>query len=317
MNEIKTPKMGISGKVLSWEVINEDGSIDQSCYRPSSNMITDVGLDMLPTANLGRALYHLTYFCIGTGTATPSATDTTLTTETYRSTCEYAPYTYSDYSSAGSDPYYAYRYRGVQTTLGVLNGTYGEIGFSQSASLGGSVFCKHRLVDEFGDPTTITISSTQQLRLSYVLIYHMSPSTSTTGTVNIDGIGDIGYQARWQKPTFHSTGAFSFITNDNNISEVRMMPTAITLGNVGTGHSTVGSVAGTTTVDSYVAGSHELYLNGSWSVSQANSTWYGVCLYNQSPSPTNSHFTIKFDSTFVKASTHILTFKLKVSWARA
>lgn len=319
MNVIETPKMGISGKILSWEVINEDGSIDQSCYVPSSNIITDVGLDMLPTADLNVETYHLTYFCIGTGTATPSATDTTLTNETYRSTCAYAPYTYTDYSSAGSDPYYAYRYRGVQTTLGALNGTYGEIGFSQSATMGGTVFCKHRLVDEFSVPTTIHISSAQQLRLSYVLIYHMSPSTITTGTVNIDGIGDVGYTARWQKPTFYTTtGIFPFLTYTypRYLSKIYMMPSTFTLGNIGVGHSTSSGISSVTT-GSYVNGSHELYYTGTWSVSDANSTWYGVCLYNIGFTPTNSHFSIKFDTPFVKANTHTMSFTIKVCWARS
>ena len=325
-NAIETPKIGISGKILSWEVLNADGSIDQSCYRPSDNMITDVGLDMI-ASNPPPALYvdhdnsYSRYFCIGTGTSEPSATDTTLTAETYRNRCSYESYYSTTYSANGSDPYYVYFQRGVQTTIGTLNGTYGEIGFSPTLTANANVFSKHRLKDENGDPTTITISSTQQIRLKYVIVMCASPSTMTTGTIGISGIGNIDYQAKWQNmtkyalpwqmldyhgqpPSWYSNWSMASIHSNLSFGDIGYSQ--------GIGSATTASSFATST---YVAGSHELYRYGYWSVDVANGTWYGVCLGAYSIS--NPVYLIKFSPTFVKANTHTMRFTFKISWGRS
>lgn len=315
MNTIEMPKVGISGKVLQWEVINADGSIDQSCYRPSDNVITDVGLEQLATLIYDYSPSY--YFCIGTGTATPSATDTTLTAETYRSTCAYATYDSFTKSVVNSDPYYIYIQRGVQTILGSLNGTYGEIGFSPIATSNANVFSKHRLKDENGDPTTITVSSAQQLRLKYVLIFCFSPSTVTTGTINISGIGDINYEAKWQDTPQNSACLFTLFTNyniqysgitfRNNISE-------ITLYDIGTPLNLTGT-AQTSKTTSYVSNSHNRLFTCTWSVDVANVTWYGVTLGNATYG--DPHFVVKFATPITKVNTHMMSFTIKVSWGRA
>jgi hypothetical protein len=325
-NTIETPKIGISGKVLQWEVINADGSIDRSCYRPSDNLITDVGLDMIayyppPELYQDHENTYSKYFCIGTGTAEPSATDTKLTTETYRNRCSYPTYASTTYSANGSDPYYVYFQRGVQTPLGALNGTYGEIGFSPTLTANADVFSKHRLKDENGDPTTITVSSAQQLRLKYVIVMCASPSTMTTGTIGISGIGNIDYQAKWQNMDrwslpwqmmdYHGQPP-SWFTNYS----IHAIHSNLSFGDIGysqgCGSATVASSFSTST---YVAGSHELYRYGYWSVDVANGTWYGVSL--DAYAITNPIYLVKFSPTFVKANTHTMRFAIKVSWGRS
>jgi hypothetical protein len=313
MNTIEMPKVGISGKVLQWEVINADGSVDQACYRPSDNMITDYGLNSIPYIEQTYSKYLNRYFCIGTGTAEPSATDTTLTAETYRAECLYTSYNSTTYSAAGSDPYYCYSQRGVQTALGVLNGTYGEIGFSFSATANASVFCKHRLKDELGNPTTITVSSAQQLRLKYVLIWCFSPSTVITGTVNISGIGDINYEAKWQKPTIGGAKTPRFMcVVAGQYQPMAHFPSAIGFVNIGNNYSAVNLASSTSALD-YVSDSHEVFYTGYWSVDAGNTTIYGIGISDGN----YSVFTVKFLQPFVKANTHAMSFTIKVSWGRS
>ena len=312
-NIIEAPKVGISGKVLQWEVINADGSIDRACYRPSDNLITDYGLDLIPYVEPSYSKYLNRYFCIGTGTAEPSATDTTLTAEAYRAECLYTSYNSTTYSAAGSDPYYCYSQRGVQTPLGVLNGTYGEIGFSFSDKYDGYVFCKHRLKDENGDPTTITVTSAQQLRLKYVLVWCFSPSTVTTGTINISGVGDIDYEAKWQKPTLGNAKIPRFMCAvAGQHYDMVHFPSAISFVNIGNNYAATHLASGTS-ARAYVSGSHEVFYIGYWSVDAGNTTIYGIGITDGN----YSQFTVKFLQPFVKVNTHALTFTIKVSWGRS
>lgn len=318
-NIIEMPKVGLSGKVLQWEVINADGSIDQSCYRPSDNVITDIGLDQIGTVT-GDTDF-IAYFCIGTGTAEPSATDTKLTAETYRSTCAYATYDSTTASTAGSDPYYIYTQRGVQTSLGALNGTYGEIGFSPYASANHSVLSKHRLKDENGDPTTITVSSAQQLRLKYVLVWCFSPSTQTTGTISISGVGDVGYTAGWQAVNTSSwLGVQRYLrsqpTNTASYCPHRVMNTSTSFSSIGSSKSAASyAVSSSLSEQAYVAGNHYHIRTLTCNVDTANGTIYGVCMSDGYIAAVV--FMILFDTPFVKADTHMFTFTTKISWGRS
>jgi hypothetical protein len=316
-NVIEMPKIKISGKVLQWEVINADGSIDQSCYRPSDNIITDVGLDMFASGVNSWTLWYA-YFCIGTGTTEPATTDTRLTNETYRATCAYASYDTSTFSSAGSDPYYITLQRGVQTPLGALNGTYGEIGFSINATANSNILSKHLFKDELGNPTTITVSSAQQLRLKYILIFNLTPSSQITGTVNIDGIGNIGYTAGWQDTATMKTGIFPYIlwfpSNNSNVNHMSLYRSDFSFGLIGATHYHRDDLANvtSTTISTYVAGSYERYKTGYWNVDKGNGTIYGLHV-----GYTNyANYAIKFDTPFTKLNTHALTFQVRISWGR-
>lgn len=316
---IKAPKVGLSGKVLQWEVVNADGSIDKACYKPNDNVITDVGLDMLATSNGYSYNNHwvTTYFCIGTGTVEPSATDTKLTAETYRGTCVFSDSV--TYSANGSDPYYIYQHRWAQTPLGALNGTYGEIGFSPSSTANANVFSKHILKDENGDPTTVIVSSEQQLRLHYVLTYLMSPSTTMTGTINIDGLGDVAYEAAWQWVTTSLSDIVKTMSCNYTLSmfaSIQQNYSLLPIGQKQASYTSGGT--GTEIISAYVNGSHERFVTGTWNVSQGNGTWYGVFLgapynnINQYPV-----FYIKFTTPIVKANTHAMSFTIKTSWGRS
>lgn len=65
--ELEVAKVGLRGTVVSWEVINPDGSIATACYTPKHNLILDVGLDMI--GNLASIPVCFAYLALGTGTS--------------------------------------------------------------------------------------------------------------------------------------------------------------------------------------------------------------------------------------------------------
>jgi hypothetical protein len=321
-NIIEGPKIGLKGTILSWEVVNQDGSIAQSCYVPSDNMILNSGLNMI-----GSSVYYTSYglisfldvFAIGKGTALPVETDTLLGTESYRGTCAYATWDSDTASIAGSDPYYVSRQRGVQTPLGSLNGTYTEIGFSNNATLTAPLFCKFRLVDEDGAPTSIEISSIQQLRLKYVLTVELLPVDETSYSTTITGIGTFNYSACWQYVANFKLALGVFPGNHSPFITIR--ETAYTFSPIGsavtfaTGNYTRNSY----TTETYVPNSYSVYKNITFSVTDAVWENKALGLYVDSAETSGYSWIAKFDSgNYIdKPNTHVLTFRLKFSWARA
>jgi hypothetical protein len=323
-NIIEGPKFGIKGSILSWEVVNQDGSIDRACYTPSDNMILNSGLNMLGT----QACYtgysiptFLDVFAIGTGTALPTETDTLLGHESYRGTCAYNTWNVDSSSPAGSNPYYVSRQRGVQTPLGALNGTYSEIGFSNSATLTNPLFCKFRLVDEDLVPTSITISSIQQLRLKYVITIELLPAVETSYSTTITGIGPFNYSACWQGVPDISIAFATFYGNYGPVIAIR--ESAYTFSPIGS--YVKFSVYGTNYVqnaysqETYVSGSYTIYKNVTFSVTDAVWVNKALALRAGTGGTWQWPWVASFDpANYIdKPNTHVLTFRLKFSWARA
>ncbi len=321
------PKVGISGWIDSWEVINKDGSIAQSCHVPKKNMILNGGLDMIPIdtewyngSDWTVNLWH--YFALGTGTALPTYTDTTLGSESYRGECIYTPYFTQAKSSDGSNPYYVTFSRGVQTPEGALNGTYTEIGFSPSAATNGALFSKFRLVDSEGNPTSVAVATDQQLRLKYIIRVELLPNTPTAYNTTITGIGSFDYTACWQKVTavygWHFSDILNFFgaTTPVILARVELCEDAYSFVPIGSNSTAPAGnfKAVVPTYDTYVNGSHERFMNAAFAVDDA--VWISKSLNVRVEGET--YWYVAFDAAnyINKPNTHRLTFKFKFSWAR-
>ena len=131
------------------------------------NIILDSGLNRWGTAA------SIAGAAIGTGTATPASTDTGLQSESHYTT---TGGTGGGSTALGSSPYnntvtYVYR-----TTLGSLNGNYTEVGVGWAT---GQMFSRALILDGGGSPTTISVTSAQQLDIVYQLsicLLYTSPS---------------------------------------------------------------------------------------------------------------------------------------------
>lgn len=320
MNVLTMPTVGMAGFVGEWEIVNKDGSVARACRVPQKNMILDSGLDLFYTANNQYVYTNMySYFAIGTGTTAPSYTDTTLGAEKYRGTCTYATWKSVTYSDQGDSPYYIYFQRGVETPMGSLDssvhGEYGEIGFSNSASTDGTLFSKFRIVDELGSPTTIYVSSTQQLRLKYILRFQLIPDVSTHYASTITGIGSMGFNALWQA----TSGAIQLIMQKHiwPAPAVYAFSGTPTLATIGGAFSVAGgSSSGVTMTEaSYSNGNHYIDKTVLFGVNDAVFTITSFSLY---PYFVGVHsWAMVLDTPIAKPNTHALTLTFRFPWARA
>src|SRR5690606_35683965 len=128
------------------------------------NLITDAGLDALAGgAGIGGLI---NYLAVGTGSSWPSYADTSLDAEIERTTSN-GGFGDSD-AMVGSGDLVEY-WRRIRTrvfTEDQANGNLAELGFFSSSS-GGTMWNRQLFRDELGNPTTITKTNEDQLRVTY------------------------------------------------------------------------------------------------------------------------------------------------------
>jgi len=128
------------------------------------NLITDVGLDALAG---GAGISNLiNYLAVGTGSSEPSYTDTTLNAEVARTNYNGGFDDSNEMVGSGNLVEYWRRIRTRVFTEAQANANLAELGFFSSSS-GGTMWNRQLFRDELGQPTTITKTSEDQLRVTY------------------------------------------------------------------------------------------------------------------------------------------------------
>lgn len=177
MNELKTC---VEGEYLL-KVHSPRGDRE---YR-FKNLITDAGLNRIFVGNVFGQGGAADYVQIGTGNATPAATDTTLqnrvaSTPTIQSAL-------SQVYVAGPPDYHqlsvTYRF-----ALGALNtastGNLAEVGIGWASA--GSLWSRALITNSGGSPITLSVLSDEQLDVTYVCRVY-PPQTDATGSITLDG----------------------------------------------------------------------------------------------------------------------------------
>ena len=145
------------------------------------NLILDSGLNRLGTGSV------IDGACVGTGTATPANTQTTLAsllrvTNTEQSRVEL--------SGSTTAPYYAECRIIYRFAAGTAAGNLSEVGLGWGASAGANtmsgLWCRALIKDSAGNPTTITVLSDEVLDIVYTLQLH-PPTSDITGTFDLSG----------------------------------------------------------------------------------------------------------------------------------
>lgn len=329
-NIINLPKVKITGTINKWEVRNQNGNVVRASYTPTSNLITDTGLDMVSTTNTsGYRNYYsfrlLDYFSIGTGTRIPDPTIPRLEEEIippggYRKT--YSGGTSIDYCTpTGSNPFYVSRTRLVQTTVGDLNGTYSEFGFSPNNGINTDLFCLFRFTDSTsGEEISISVGSYEYLVLEYTLTIYL-PVTNVIGTLTIADYGDVNYESGFQyvvsidrvlqtlSPYVTSwEGKFTNVYNRNY--------TFSSIGNYGSWGvgNTGASITGT--YETYISGSYEFFWE--FTVPYGSARWSeGICSMSCYADNGWPHFwVVNFSTPIIKGELNTLDLKYKFIWGR-
>jgi hypothetical protein len=171
-------KIGIEGRFRT-QIIESDGSVSFDSGE-NKNLITDGALDFKSFPPSGGI-----NLCLGSGVVTaPAVTDTNLGNQTASSAIGFPDY----YKNATVEATGFSCKRWATTDFDGYNETFSEIGLKSSPS---TLLTRSLIKDSNGDPTTITVTSEQTLRITYTL-YYFFPFFISTG-VTATPHGDLNW----------------------------------------------------------------------------------------------------------------------------
>lgn len=263
------------------------------------NIITNKGLDILGVDN------YLRQCRVGTGSATPAPTDTSLqsalaVTATILST---------SFTSSAVSPYYSAIVRTFRFGVGVAAGNLTEVGIFQSVATD-SCGSRALIVDGMGDPITLTVLSNEILDVVYELRTYMM-EVDGTGTVVLDSV-DYDWTARSANAA--SGNQYGLTLFGAEVLAYRAYPAT-------------GAIAAVTSAPTGTVGFQFMtplpYSNGdyyrdytsTWGVEADNFGWNSIVTTSGS-GLFGPVFQVGLDPTFDKTSAKIVTLVFRLSWAR-
>lgn len=197
--QVKTPQIGFSGYFRVDLISAESGIIKKS--HEFKNLITDAALN-----DTGKSLFAKTRYCaVGTGSTTPTVGDTALVSEVSR--IERTSVLFSNAEQVGTD--WRYRYEMTfEFTEAQANGNLTEVGMFD-ASVGGGMWSRSLFTDAQGNPTTITKTDQDRLRITYGVIVNI-PNTAVDSVVTINGT-NYTFSTRAGAPNSYTDVASTFL----------------------------------------------------------------------------------------------------------
>ena len=141
-----------------------------------NNLITDNGLELY-----GSSSTYLQYCQVGTGSTTPANGDTALAARVAGTSTQQA----TSQGCQADAPYFTWRSRTYRFAEGVAAGNLAEVGMGAAST--GNLFSRALILDNMGDPTTITVLADEVLDVTYEFRVY-PPTTDWTGTVTLDSV---------------------------------------------------------------------------------------------------------------------------------
>lgn len=279
-----------------------------------SNLILDQGLDRLGNSSSGAIMQ---FAQVGSGTIAPAVTQTSL--QTYVAGGQSVPAAQASSTANEGAPLYrttlTYTFAFLQ---GAVVGNITEVGTGWAAS-GAALFSRALILDNLGNPTSITLVPIDQLTVFYRLRFNPI-LTDTTGSILL-GVTNYNYTMR-----VSNVGSFAniqfLLNSSNNFSVAQTVnifpyPAGSLLGPVtGVPTGTVGT-AGTAVTAAYSPGTYYRDSTFTLSITQGNVAGGIQALrfvWPQSYSVMN--FQLRFDTPIPKTNTNVLTLTLRFSWGR-
>lgn len=277
------------------------------------NLITNAGLN-----RIGASAGWLTACAVGTGSTVPDFTDTTLVSQVASTTSVQT----SSRSAQSDPPYYGSITKTYRFAQGVAAGNLAEVGIGWSGSPL-NLFSRALILDDEGNPTTITVLEDEFLDVSYEFRVY-PPESDVMGQVNIGGV-DRDTVRRAAQVTTTSTWAPSNDGDRGGISTETISNKAASAYNGALGDVT-GEPAGSSSARSSV--SNNSYANDTF-YREATVTW-GLNAGNLSGGISAIRFAlgagglvsglgamqISFDPPIAKTDQEILALVLRHTWAR-
>ena len=311
--ELKSELEGI----IKLEVIKEDRTLKEAegLNVPFYNLITDSGLDMLGNgyAITGGGGGAFRYCRVGTGSAPPSVSDTSLAAQvgvaggsaTSENSVQY-----------GTAPYYSQHQVVYTFAVGGVSGNLTEIGFFSSAS-GGSMWSRALIKDSGGNPTTLTLLTTEQLKVTYTVIRYIPTSLTGSFTLNTNGTpSTINYNiipanisntsSAWREGKVVCNTGESIYSYENT-----------TLGSI-TSSPSGSPLQASVTVSPYALGSFVSNLTVNVPASGYNfTTGIGsLAFFGSQSGGSYTGYQCSFSSKIMKTSSQTLAIGIRLSWGR-
>jgi len=189
MNKQINTRSGVKG-YYRVQVLDKDRNVKRDTgWFP--NLITDRGLDYLCSLYNelnGRPQYLIARCTVGTGSATPAASDLHLAGTVLGTVIAY------NFASVwvSTPEYYAKMTNTYEFALGAVVGNVAEVGLGPSnyvlTSPYDDLFSRALIVDGLGAPTTITVLSDEILRVFYELRCYCDMASDETYSIDISGV---------------------------------------------------------------------------------------------------------------------------------
>lgn len=275
------------------------------------NIITNQGLNRYATNP-----DYLGACQVGTGTATPLATDTGLQTRIAGTSNTLS----INRSAQGAAPYFGTRTSVFQFATGVAAGNLTEVGIGWS-STGSTLFSRALIVDGGGNPTTVTVLSDEVLEVTYLLRLY-PPASDNSSNATITNVGTITVTTR-----------AGLVTASNNWSVGQQGGSAEDMSGVTTGSTDArawsgsigaitgepsGSPANRTSVSNSAYGSNSYFRNSTvtWGLSEGNIGGINSVSLFFGSGKGLGYFQFGFGTTIPKDNTKVLTLNFRYSWSR-
>lgn len=268
-----------------------------------TNLILNSGLDRIPVGGfIGGCV-------LGSGSSTPVATDTSITSILGSSTTLQA-YGVGT-ANTSTPPYWCSYYWTYRFIEGVATGNISQVAMAfGTVSAGTTLFSLALVKDSGGTPITITKLADEVLDVTYTLQL-FCPSADATGTVSISGV-DYDYVARpasaaiWaaNNPISTSVGVLAYQAS-STLGTQLTAPSGSYIQNYAQTYST------------YTAGTFYRDLAIYWDLNNGNVTGGIRCIYLDAGSRWQIQYSKTSDSSAIpKDATKRLTLNVRFSWGR-
>lgn len=313
--EISEAKVGLEGWYTlrairrSGRVTREHTFKAEACRElpPFRNLITDLGLNRFGSTG-ASSVYSWCH--VGTGTATPSVTDTQL--QTFLAAVGTTPAT--SIANSGPPDYYSYRRFTWTSTVGALgNNNLTEIGISGQAT-NGLLFSRELIRDSGGNPAAFPISDDEQLEVTYELRLYPNlsdvPATVMVGPNSHDTITrpiDVTTAASWAPVNPLDSFANAALNSPNVAYSGDLVPYTNSAGSLS---GPLGAASSGATAP-YTDGNFYRDVSNTWNISTGNGNIRVVMVSFRCAT-----FQVRFDPVITKLNTQVLTLHQRISWAR-
>lgn len=269
------------------------------------NLITDYGLEAWASQS-----DMLSYCRVGSGTATPTVTDTQLGAQVAS--------VLKNGNTAGSQPtapYYVWATYTYIFPIGTAAGNLSEIGVGHAAT-GATLWSRARIKDGSNNDTTITILADEQLTVNYQLRMYV-PTTDVTGSLTIGGVSrdfvlraanctgswtNTAGQSQWHNVRFGQPRSDSNLAFSGSLGAITAQPTGTS------------SASGTTpTTAAYSSGSKYVDITVTWGTGVGNvAGGVGAMLLRTM----DGDYQASFSPVLEKDITKTMSITIRQSWGR-